>query len=48
MKKMVIYGSSDDCRIIGGDFHEEEYCDVAKVTDGSDRRLDYTTWRIAD
>ena len=20
----------------------------AKVTDGSDRRLDYTTWRIAD
>ena len=33
MKKMVIYGSSDDCRIIGGDFSEEEYCDVAKVTD---------------
>ena len=29
MKKMIVYGSSDDCRIIGGDFSEEEYCDVA-------------------
>lgn len=33
MKKMVIYGSSDDCRIIGGDFSKGSYSDVAKVTD---------------
>lgn len=31
MKKMVISGSSDDCRDILGDFHEEEYQDVAKA-----------------
>ena len=31
MKKMIISGYSDDCRDILGDFHEEEYQDVAKV-----------------
>ena len=47
IKKMIIYGSSDDCRIIGGDFHEEEYCDVAKVTD-SDGDGIYVIWAYSE
>ena len=47
MKKMVIYGSSDDCRIIGGDFHEEEYCDIAKVTDKDGKGL-YIIWSYSE
>ena len=47
MKKMIIYGSSDDCRIIGGDFSEEEYSDVAKVTDKDGKGL-YIIWSYSE
>lgn len=44
---MVLYGNSDDCREIDGDFCEEEYSDVAKITapDGSGL---YVIWSYSE
>ena len=46
-RKMVFYGDSDDRREIGGEFCEEEYSDVARLTTPDGSGL-YVLWSYSE